>query len=175
MTLRPAVRVALLPIVMIPATAACLFGGKATPPAQPVPPQVVLPPPAPAPEPYRARITLAASADVNPDATGRPSPIVVRIYQLKSDAAFGGADYFPLFDDEQKVLGSDLITRREYVMAPAEQRVIELDIDLDARFVGVLAAFRDIRNAEWRALVPAARKDLTVAIGRARAGLTVAK
>jgi type VI secretion system protein VasD len=172
MILRPAVRVALLPIVVVPAAAACLFGPKAIPPAQPAPPQVVLPPPAP--EPYRARITIAASADVNPDATGRPSPIVVRIYQLKTDAAFGGADYFTLFDDEQKVLGADLITRREYVMAPAEQRVIELDIDLDARFVGVLAAFRDIRNAEWRALVPAARKDLTVAIGRARAGLTVA-
>jgi type VI secretion system protein VasD len=173
MTLRPAVRVALLPIVMLPAAAACLFGGKALPPpAQPAPPQVVLPPPAP--EPYRARITIAASADVNPDATGRPSPIVVRIYQLKTDAAFGGADYFTLFDDEQKVLGADLIARREYVVGPAEQRTIELDIDLDARFVGVLAAFRDIRNAEWRALLPAARKDLTVAIGRARAALTVA-
>jgi len=174
MRLRPAVRVALLPILIVPAAAACLFfGPKAVPPAQPGPPQVALPPPPP--EPYRARITIAASADVNPDANGRPSPIVVRVYQLKTDTTFVGADYFPLFDSEQKVLGADLISRREYVMAPAEQRVVELELDLGARFVGVLAAFRDIRNADWRVLQPAARQNFAIAISRARADLTVAK
>ncbi len=128
-----------------------------------------------APQPYKAQVTLAAAADVNPDANGRPSPIVVRVYQLKTDAAFGRAEYFALFDDEQKVLGPDLISRREFVLTPAEQRVVEVEIDLGARFVGVLAAFRDIRNAEWRVLQPATRQDFAIAIGRARAGLTVAK
>ena len=47
---------------------------------------------------------LSAASDVNPDATGRPSPIVVRVYQLRADAAFAAADFFALFDEEQQTL-----------------------------------------------------------------------
>ena len=118
---------------------------------------------------------MAATSDVNPDASGRPSPVVIRVYQLKDDAAFRSADYFPLFDDEQKTLGADLLSRKEYVLAPAEQRRIEVELALDAKFVGVLAAYRDIRNAQWRAVLPTARKDFGVAIGRARVELTAAE
>ena len=111
---------------------------------------------------------LAASADANPDANGRPSPVVVRVYQLKTDAAFKGADFFPLFDDDQKVLGQELISRDEYVLAPSERKTIDVVVSRDTRFVGALAAFRDIRNAQWRGLVPAPRSGLNVTIERAR-------
>jgi type VI secretion system protein VasD len=117
--------------------------------------------------------SIAAASDVNPDASGRPSPVVIRVYQLQDDAAFRGVDYFVLFDDERKALGADFVSRREYVLAPAEQRKIEVELALEAKFVGVLAAYRDIRNAQWRAVVPAARKDFGIAIGRARVELTV--
>lgn len=134
------------------------------------PPIVIAPPPKPAP----AALTIAASADANPDATGRPSPVVVRVYQLKGDAAFSGAEFFPLFDDDQKVLGAELISRDEYVLAPSEQRIVEVAVSDDARFVGAIAAFRDIRNAEWRVLVPAARNGMmTVAVERARVVVSV--
>ena len=92
----------------------------------------------------------------------------MRVYQLKADAAFAGAEFFALFDDDQKVLGPELITRDEYVLAPSERRTIEVPFADEARFVGAIAAFRDIRNAEWRVLVPAPRKGLTVAVERAR-------
>jgi type VI secretion system protein VasD len=113
-------------------------------------------------------MTLAASADSNPDATGRPSPVVVRVFQLKTDAAFKGADFFQLFDDDQKVLGPELISRDEYVLAPSEKKTIDVVVSRDARFVGALAAFRDIRNAQWRGLVPAPRGGFNVTIERAR-------
>lgn len=115
-------------------------------------------------------MTIAASADTNPDAGGRPSPVVVRIYQLKADTAFMGADFFALFDDEMKVLGAELIGRDEFVMAPAERRSVDVNVSPDARFVGVVAAYRDIRNAQWRVAVPAPlkRDDVTVSVERAR-------
>src|SRR5262245_62038716 len=40
------------------------------------------------PKPSNVKLTLRAAADVNPDGNGRPSPVVVRIYQLKTDTAF---------------------------------------------------------------------------------------
>jgi type VI secretion system protein VasD len=139
-------------------------------------------PPAVAPEPARpanpaaAHVTLAAMSDANPDAAGRPSPVVVRVYQLKGDAAFAGAEFFGLFDDEQQALGAEFLSRSEFVLAPSELRAVDVKLAADARFVGVAAAFRDIRNAEWHVLVPAWReglKHMTVAVERARVVLSV--
>jgi type VI secretion system protein VasD len=136
-------------------------------------------PPAAAPEPVKpveAHMTLAATADANPDAGGRPSPVVVRVYQLKGDAAFSGAEFFGLFDDEQQVLGAEFISRTEFVLAPSELRAVAVKLAGDARFVGVVAAFRDIRNSQWRVLVPTWReglKHMIVAVERARIVLSV--
>ena len=46
------------------------------------------------PKPKVMKLNVAVSADANPDAQNRPSPIVIRIYQLKDDAAFKDADFF---------------------------------------------------------------------------------
>ena len=59
------------------------------------------------------------------------------LYQLKGDAAFTNAEFFALFDDEQKVLGPELIGREEYVLAPSEKRTVESAVSGAARFVGV--------------------------------------
>jgi type VI secretion system protein VasD len=133
-------------------------------------------PPAPvaepvAPKPVEAHMTIAVTPDANPDATGRPSPVVVRVYQLKGDAAFKGAEFFGLFDDEQQALGAELISRSEFVLAPSDLRAIDVKLNADARFVGAVAAFRDIRNSQWRGLVPTwseGLKHVSVAIERAR-------
>jgi type VI secretion system protein VasD len=124
----------------------------------------------------KAAMTIAAAADANPDASGRPSPVVVRVYQLKTDAAFRRSEFFALFDDEQKALGEELISRDEFVVAPAERRTLDVAVSGEARYVGAVAAFRDIRNSQWRVVVPAApRKALTVAVERTRVLLTVAQ
>lgn len=113
-------------------------------------------------------MTLAAAGDVNPDASGRPSPIVVRVYQLRADAGFAGAEFFALFDDADKALGADLISRDEYVMTPGERRTVDITIPEDARAVGVLAAYRDVRNAQWRAVIASPKGGFSVSVERAR-------
>jgi type VI secretion system protein VasD len=143
--------------------------GKPQPPA--LPPITIAAPPE---VKTKSAMTLAASADTNPDANGRPSPVVVRVYQLKTDAAFKGAEFFALYDDDQKVLGPEMISRDEYVLAPSEKKTIDVAVSKEARFVGALAAFRDIRNAQWRGLVVVPqRSSLNVAVERARIVLSV--
>jgi type VI secretion system protein VasD len=137
--------------------------------AKPVPPIVF---PSAPPKPKPAAVLLTASADTNPDATGRPSPVVVRVYQLKADAAFNGAELLSLLDDDEKVLGAELAMRDEYVLLPSEQRTIALPYVEEVRFVGVIAAFRNARDAEWRALVPVTRDDVTINVGRDRVAVT---
>jgi type VI secretion system protein VasD len=122
-----------------------------------------------APKPYLAHVEITASADVNPDATSRPSPVVVRIYQLNQDSAFNGADFFALYDGAEKVLTAQLVgTPREVVVAPSERKTIDLEVLPEARFIGVLAAFRDIRSAQWRAIAPSGSKDIAISVQRAR-------
>jgi type VI secretion system protein VasD len=130
------------------------------------------PPPPPAP------VTIAASADVNPNPEGRASPVVVRIYRLKSDGAFSKADYEPLFDDEKvkSVLGTDLIgAPTEYNLTPSQRLNVEVPVTDEIKFVGVAALFRDIRNSEWRVFIPVAPKGMTVEVQRTRIVLTGAQ
>ena len=159
-------------VLIVPLAPILAFGtcGKTPPPAT-LPPITIA---APAETKTKSAMTLAAAADTNPDSSGRPSPVVVRVYQLRTDAGFKGAEFFALYDDDQKVLGQELISRDEFVLAPSERRTIDVSVSRDARFVGALAAFRDIRNSEWRGLVPASpRGGLALTVERARVVLSV--
>jgi|HubBroStandDraft_1064217.scaffolds.fasta_scaffold164280_2 type VI secretion system protein VasD len=107
--------------------------------------------PPPKPQPVNLKLNLTASADVNPDAQNRPSPVVIRIYQLKDDAGFKGADFFVLYDKEEATLAAALVSRVEFELAPGEKKIVDYSVSPDTRFIGVAAAYRDIRNAQWRA------------------------
>lgn len=109
--------------------------------------------PPPPPPPTVIKLTIAASADVNPDARGRASPIVLRIYELKSAAVFNQADFFSLWDREKETLGPDLVARDEVQLRPGESKTIDRTVDADARQVAAVAAFRDLERTGWRTAV----------------------
>lgn len=156
-------------------TLVCAACGKAPPPAPPAAP-VTIAAPADAPaKATRATMTLVAAADINPNDSARPSPVVVRIYQLRADAAFTGADFLAVFDAEEKTLGAELITRDEFVLKPSERRTLDVVLTPETRFVGALAAFRDFRRSEWRAIIPAPRSGLTVSLEGTRVTLSAAQ
>jgi len=112
------------------------------------------PPPAPPPPPVTLEVAIAAAADVNPDASQRASPLVLRVYELEDAEAFAAADFFSVWDKESATLAAALVKRHELLLAPAGKAVKQLTLDPRVRFVGVVAAFRDIRNAQWRVIVP---------------------
>jgi type VI secretion system protein VasD len=108
---------------------------------------------APPKPPMVTKLEVIASSDINPDPEGRASPLVLRVFQLRTDAEFAGANYFPLYDKEKDILAAALISRDEFNMAPGGHVLQELPIAADARFIGVLGAYRDTM-AQWRALAP---------------------
>ena len=113
------------------------------------------------PKPAPAHAELIVGGDVNPDASGRASPVVVRVYQLRNDGEFNGADFFSVYEKEKETLGASLVSREEYVLAPGENRKLELPLNAETRFIAVVAAFRDIRTARWRAISRPPEKKLT--------------
>ncbi|RZI58384.1 MAG: type VI secretion system lipoprotein TssJ [Rubrivivax sp.] len=99
--------------------------------------------------------SIQASAQVNPSVTKRPSPLLVRVYELKSDVGFNAADFVSLYQKDQAELGTELVSREEMTLQPGEARPWSKKIlSSETRFVAVFAAYRDLERARWRAVVP---------------------
>ncbi len=97
---------------------------------------------------------LTASVDVNPDPDGLPAPVLVRLYELTSDDVFNRTDFFSLFDQEQAVLGGNLLRAREFQLVPGQIVDISGQVDPRTQFLGIIAAVRDIYATRWRATAP---------------------
>jgi type VI secretion system protein VasD len=109
--------------------------------------------PPPPPPPGVIDLAIKADENINPGPDGQPSPALVRVYQLASPVKFENADFFLLFEKEKDTLGPDLLGREEIPVAPGETRTLNQPLKPTATHVGVVAAFRDIDKASWRAIV----------------------
>ena len=122
------------------------------------PPVVNIPPPPKPPDPpkptvIKGKIDTAPTA--NPDGNGKPSPVVVRFYELKTLDAFAKADFDKLYQDDAQVLASDLQLREEKILRPGEQIAIPPhETQKDTRFLAAFAAYRDLDHSTWRAVFP---------------------
>lgn len=117
-------------------------------------------------KPPLLKITVSADEASNPDLKGRASPVVVRVFELKSLAGFNSADYFSLYDKESEILGADLIGKEELHLKPGESINLSHPLKPDTKFVAGLAAFRDLEKSRWRgaAAVPVKKKQIDMAI-----------
>lgn len=106
-------------------------------------------------------LALSAGERVNPDLNGRPSPVVVRLFELKHPVAFENADFFSLYERPKETLDPDLVTSEELELRPGERVELKLSVGEGSRYVGVLAAYRDLGEASWRYVVPVTAKELT--------------
>lgn len=141
--------------VLVLALAASVSGcGKIPGFKKPPPPQPGANPPPNLPAPVPLTLTVQSSATVNPGETGRPSPIVVRVYQLKRDVAFRAAPYDKLFDDDKGTLGDDLVERMAVTLRPSDQSPMSLMVRADVRFIGVAAFYRQYDSIQWKILIP---------------------
>jgi type VI secretion system protein VasD len=107
-----------------------------------------------APKPTVISGSVQASTGLNPSVSQRPSPLLVRVYELKSAAAFSAADFMSLHQSDQTALGADLVAKEEMMLQPGETRPYEKRLADQTRFVGVFAAYRNLEQATWRAISP---------------------
>ena len=120
------------------------------------------------PPPAVLTLTVIGGADQNPDASGRPATVAVRLFQL-SNAAFERGDVFALTEREQQTLGADGLGSDEFVIKPGETRTITRELKPGAQFIGTAVLFRDLDRARWRGVAPVA------ASGPSRRALTITR
>ena len=105
------------------------------------------------PAPTIVVLQFQAAANLNPSPDGQAAPVRVRLYELKSGAAFSRADYFSLVDAANATLSSDLLEQDELLIQPGQQLTVERQLDEQSRLLGFVVAYRQLDSAVWRQLV----------------------
>jgi type VI secretion system protein VasD len=103
-------------------------------------------------KPTRIAIEIKTAGDINPATDGRASPLVLRVYQLKSPAVFNKVDFFALYDADERTLGGDLVHKEDVIMKPNETQTLVFEPPAETQAIGMFAAFRDYERAQWRAV-----------------------
>ncbi len=110
------------------------------------------------PKPPIAMISLNVQPNINPfpastteTKTPEARPVVIRFYELTSLAAFSSADFFSVFNDYKTTLGNELITSEEFRLVPGHKQKFNRALNIDTHYVGVVAAYKDLEQSQWRA------------------------
>lgn len=130
------------------------------------------------PKPAQVEGRIETTASVNPSVSNRPSPVLIRVYELKTATSFNAADFISLYERDQATLGADLVAREEMMLKPGESRPLKKTLGADTRFVGVFAAFRDLERSSWRsvaAIQPGKKQQVVVRADGLAITVTAAK
>jgi type VI secretion system protein VasD len=115
---------------------------------------VIAPPPPPPAPPPDIQLQVTVAADANPDRSGRPSPVVLRVFVLADAVAFDKASLDEMSGKPKDVLAEALLGENRLLVRPGERPQLTLSVPPAARFLGVTAEFADALGSTWRAKLP---------------------
>lgn len=95
---------------------------------------------------------ISAANDINPDITGQPSSVVVRVYQLSNRINFENASYEDLFATSGNSLGTEFIAVDEFLVDPATTIELDVEISENAKFLGIVVGYRSVDMVTWRTI-----------------------
>lgn len=98
--------------------------------------------------PYSVPVSIEVADDVNQYGDGRPRSVVVRIYQLTEPGPFENAEFLDLYQSDTLLLADSLVDVR-YLdpLVPGSELQMNLDVQVQSRYLAVLAEFADYINA----------------------------
>ncbi|RRV05327.1 type VI secretion system lipoprotein TssJ [Pseudomonas sp. v388] len=111
----------------------------------------------------RLQLKLTGNELLNPDINGRPSPVVVRLLELRNPVAFETRDFFTLYGRSAETLAQDLVASEELELRPGQSVDLKLRVEPGSRYVGVMAAYRNLPDSQWRYVLELTPEGLTQA------------
>ena len=106
-------------------------------------------------------LTFKVDADINPDDSNTPSPLFIRMYELKSKKMFSKTDFIDLYERDKKMLGADMIAKQKLRrIKPGEDREEHFVLDKKTRFIGLYAEFLQYRNSSFKLIIPVVPHDV---------------
>jgi len=106
-------------------------------------------------------VSFLVDADVNPDDNGIPSPLIIRMYELKSPRIFKKANFIDIYEKDEDVLGADLVARQRLKhIQPGENRKVSFVLNKETKYVGFFAEFLKYKDAEYKVIIPIAQTNV---------------
>ncbi|RAU47853.1 MULTISPECIES: type VI secretion system lipoprotein TssJ [unclassified Pseudomonas] len=95
-------------------------------------------------------LTSDGGNQLNPDESGKPLSVVLRVYQLTALERFASTDPDSLWSDPQKALGNTLIDSQEITLLPGMGQNNQWPLNKATGYVGVAAFFRSEEKSQWK-------------------------
>jgi len=102
---------------------------------------------------HRINVHIQAARYLNPDVQGEASPVGLTFYELKNNTLFDKVAFFKLQDGSIEALQGTLIDQRSFMIRPEEQLNFKYLLSSDARYLGVVVAYRHLTFSEWKKIV----------------------
>jgi type VI secretion system protein VasD len=108
------------------------------------------------------KINFIVDSNINPDENKRPSPVYVRVYELKSPTIFQKADFIDLYERDTTILGADFVNKQVLKpLSPGVNRTDNLVLKNGAINVGLYVEFSQYRGVNYKVNVPVVEHSLT--------------
>ena len=115
------------------------------------------------------KISFVADADINPDDNKKPSPLYIRMYELKSTKMFNKADFISLYERDSEIIGADLIgVQKLKPLKPGDVRDDFLVLDDKTTYVALYAEFLQYKDAVYRVVIPVTSNNVIASSARVR-------
>ena len=106
-------------------------------------------------------LSFNVDSDINPDENKTPSPLFIRMYELKSTKLFNKADFIDIYERDKDILGADFIAVQKLKrLKPGENRENSFVLNEKTRFVGLYAEFLSYKTAKYKLIIPVVQHDV---------------
>jgi type VI secretion system protein VasD len=104
--------------------------------------------------PLQVVINITAANNINPNLDNLASPLEIRVYQLQDSEAFNQASFIDIYNDDQGVLKEGVLSKRNLAsLLPNEKRQVKLPLITETKYIAIIAAFSNYREAKSKAIV----------------------
>lgn len=104
--------------------------------------------------PYKVTVNILPTDDINVYSDGSAHPVSIRVYQLREIGAFKQSEFLELYTQDRRVLEGTLIDVIGLSsILPGKSQKIELDVQQEARYLGVLAEFANYGKLTTKAFI----------------------
>jgi type VI secretion system protein VasD len=109
------------------------------------------------PKPVDYQIYSEADSSLNRDASNRPLSVVLNVYQLTDRQAFVRLTFDDLVSGkhDSELFGDELLQKTELVVLPGDKSAVGMKLMPQAKYLGMVAVYRQPAEQQWRYLVPA--------------------
>ena len=106
-------------------------------------------------------LAFDVDADINPDDSKTPSPLFIRLYELKSPKMFNKANFIDIFERDKEALGADMINKQKLKrIKPGEGREEDFVLSEGTKYIGLYAEFLQYKNAAYKVVIPVAQNNV---------------